>query len=1038
MKFTNGFGRFGLFLACLLGSLLASQAMAVEWSANSHKLLKGDYNGDGVGDFYLATRPLPMVLPLNGITPLIVLRSQHDVVLIGDLHGGYTAVAPPDANILKQVAWVEADYSILTADFNGDGINDLLLRPDVSGRDGLLLTRNSAGIPSVAQVLNSLQLGVELSKDGGYQLQWIDVNADGKADLLLTKVGVGNQALLAAANGFAPAKSIATPVDDQPLVANAWGIAEGGGQVSLDGRYTYNLPLEIPVGINALQPNLTVSYQMYGQDGYMGQGWGLSGLHSIHRCAATIAQDQYNGAPSGSGADKLCLDGQRLQLVSGAQFEPGSTYRAEQDSFAKITLMGSSGNLYFEMRERNGWISTLGKTVASRLIPLDSTQPMAWQLDSISDRFDNQLTVTYSKTGGVLLPVEINYGGNRVEFTYRARVNGPVQLALGGELKLDKLLERVATYAPGGKQLREYRLGYAYSQNSGQPRISYAQSCGVTARGALECLAANTFTYGAQPNNLADAGLLAASKPPSGALLSVEASIDWNGDGINDLLTVNFDAIYVALGSSKGLGSNLKIAAPPVNSAFLTATPVDVDADGKHEVLYLSAAKGTPQQLTWAYINESGVTKTVTSWSVANISSALTNFAGSLTSTTNVFMTAAKAVAFDFSHDGYSDLLLPVNGEWRLYQNKPGSAGTFSDSGRMSGVTVSATDAPWFAPFSLEGDGKWQLLTTQIKSGVQYFSLLPLARQGNVSAAQKIDLSIPVNQAVVLDVNGDGLQDFAVPNAAKQLVLYLNKGGPVGASNFKSVVTNMASTGIFSGVGIRRDNEDYIPKPIDYDGDGRQDLLYINTATQRYEVLRSTGGGFEAAGVNAPVSMGPESYNASKKGCADYPARRAKMVATIATAPVQLKALYQAILTNNDVVCEYIPAGPLTASTDSLIGDWNGDGQEDLLLAAKNNSQIVWRFYQQSRMHAEWLTQVTDSLGNLTQVAVKPLSDSSVYQGGQCDAISHAELAWAALRRQQSEAKRWCGRAERNSLRIPRRAHQSVGPRFSRLCPGHK
>jgi len=508
MKLTNGFGCVRFFLACLLNSLLVSHALAVEWSTNSHKVLKGDYNGDGVGDFYLAARPLPIVLPLNGIASLIVPRSQHDVVLLSGSHGSYTVVAPPDAATLRRVTWIEAGFSMLAGDFNGDGIDDLLLRPDAPGQDGLLLTRNSTGVPSVAQVLNSLQLGIELSKAGNHQLQWVDVNGDGKADLLMTKAGVSNQVLLAGVSGFSTAQ-VQEPeavISDQPLTASAGGLTEGSTDVSLDGTLTYSYPLTLPAGVNGLKPNLSIQYANNQADGYLGTSWSLVGISAVSRCAASVAQDGFSGVPDGSSADKLCLDGQRLQLVSGVQLQPGSVYHTEQQSFVRVTVKGSGSDIHFEAQLKDGTTQMLGETLASRVVPIGSDKVQAWQLSSMRDAFNNKVEFTYKTQAGTLLPERISYAGAQIDFVYRDRSQTKSGYAFGGELRLEQLLQKITTSAPGGGAQREYVLGYEIS-NTTAPRISFLQHCATATSGqAKQCLEANKFTYGVENIGLDDKG----------------------------------------------------------------------------------------------------------------------------------------------------------------------------------------------------------------------------------------------------------------------------------------------------------------------------------------------------------------------------------------------------------------------------------------------------------------------------------------------------------------------------------------------------
>ncbi|MDF5980932.1 hypothetical protein P4056_02970 [Pseudomonas aeruginosa] len=52
----------------------------------------------------------------------------------------------------------------------------------------------------------------------------------------------------------------------------------------------------------------------------LGEGWSLAGLSSIERCPASIAQDGQNRQVGLLESDRLCLDGMRLQLLSGEYF----------------------------------------------------------------------------------------------------------------------------------------------------------------------------------------------------------------------------------------------------------------------------------------------------------------------------------------------------------------------------------------------------------------------------------------------------------------------------------------------------------------------------------------------------------------------------------------------------------------------------------------------------------------------------------------------------------------------------------------------
>ena len=1009
------------FAALIFCGAYAASAQAIEWHAGSHAVLQGDYNSDGITDYYLAARPQPLVLPLNGLGVQVIPRTQHSFVLQSAAGGKYTVLRPLDMARVAQVAWMPAPYSTLVGDYNGDGLSDLLLRPGVSGQDGLLLTQNAAGTPQLAQILNSLQLGIELSTVGGFQLLWKDVNGDGKADLLMTKAGVSNQVLLAGVSGFsaAQAQAAGTVVSDQPLTANASGIAEGAAEVSLDGSLTYSYPLTLPAGVNGLKPNLSIQYANNQADGYLGASWSLGGISAVTRCAASVAQDGFSGVPDGSNADQLCLDGQRLQLVSGTQLQPGSVYHTEQQSFTRVTIKGSGSSIYFEAQLKDGTTQVLGETLASRVVPVGSGKVQAWQLSSLRDAFNNKVDFTYKASAGTLLPARISYAGAQIDFVYRDRSPSKSGYALGGELRLEQLLQRITVSAPGGGAQQEYVLGYQIS-NIAAPRISFLQRCATAAGQARQCLEASKVTYTAESTGLKDQGKSNVVKSFKSIWLGDELALDWNGDGINDLLSADWESLNLSLGSKAGLGPSSQVLSGGQGPAgnwdgrfFLSVNAVDANGDGRSEILVLQA-DGLPDKrykLSWRLLDSSGGNYLIVAWESADLFGSDSSYNGTL-NFQGPRLSAAKPAVLDFSHDGRADLVLPVNNQWRLFESRPSLPAKYLDTSRMTGIAVNRNDVPWFSAFNLQADGTWQLLTTTVKSERQYYAVVNIPRSGALSSAVKQDLNIPVSKSVQLDMNGDGHPDFVVPETDGRVYAYVNKGGAASKNNFLKVELNFPID-VFADDALRTSNEDYIPRPIDYDGDGRQDLLLIEKAKNKYVVLRSRGQSFEKIALEVPILVAQEYLgvtgmlpsNSATLNCTEWKtSRRAELLAYPVTE--QEKVLLTAFLGGIDAECRYIPAGPLTRPEHSLVGDFNGDGQDDLLLVDQkaDKSGYVWRAYMQLRKRPELLSSITDSLGNQTQVSYGSITDPALYQGGAT--VAFPEMNWRGPRDLVSSLKR--------------------------------
>src|SRR5262249_19540341 len=77
------------------------------------------------------------------------------------------------------------------------------------------------------------------------------------------------------------------------LAANAEYFAAVKGELSVtpSGAAVYTVPIVTPPGIGGMAPNLSLVYNSQAGDGIAGQGWGLTGLSIIHRCAKTVVQD---------------------------------------------------------------------------------------------------------------------------------------------------------------------------------------------------------------------------------------------------------------------------------------------------------------------------------------------------------------------------------------------------------------------------------------------------------------------------------------------------------------------------------------------------------------------------------------------------------------------------------------------------------------------------------------------------------------------------------------------------------------------------
>ncbi len=155
----------GLLAATLLGLATAAHADTA-WSTQDYELHPGDFNGDGLTDMlYVARDPTH----LSGIA-------------LSD-GSGFNTPLQSWGNAYLGIPWSDGLYTILVADFNGDGKDDLFLQRDTPGDHYLLLTEEG-GVGAISETLPNDAAGLDWSAKA-HRLVAGDFNGDGHADLFL-------------------------------------------------------------------------------------------------------------------------------------------------------------------------------------------------------------------------------------------------------------------------------------------------------------------------------------------------------------------------------------------------------------------------------------------------------------------------------------------------------------------------------------------------------------------------------------------------------------------------------------------------------------------------------------------------------------------------------------------------------------------------------------------------------------------------------------------------------------------------------------
>ena len=120
-----------------------------------------------------------------------------------------------------------------------------------------------------------------------------------------------------------------------PTDSGVVGAIGGTVDVGMMGAAVYTIPIELPEGINGMQPSLAITYNSQAGNGLLGWGWDLAGLSCIERTGQTRYHDGAVGAVTLNDAtDRFMLDGKRLIAV--ANYTDSVEYKTEQDEMSKV------------------------------------------------------------------------------------------------------------------------------------------------------------------------------------------------------------------------------------------------------------------------------------------------------------------------------------------------------------------------------------------------------------------------------------------------------------------------------------------------------------------------------------------------------------------------------------------------------------------------------------------------------------------------------------------------------------------------------
>ncbi len=557
------------------------------------------------------------------------------------------------------------------------------------------------------------------------------------------------------------------------------------------GAATQSIPIVVPPGRNGIGPNLTLTYNSYQKNGWIGVGWRLE-MGAIQR--STKHGLKYDGDDYVAS-----LNGNTSELVRigtsdyyKAKIE-GAFTQYQYDETAKV----------WTVTTKDGTVYTYGGTAASR--QSDPTDPnnriSKWCLSRVEDPNGNYMAITYDKSYGdnEIYLERIEYTGNgsllpvyRVEFLLGSRSDTPERYDSHFQVKTTRRLSEINIYGPPDDEsielIRSYELAYNASPNTERSLLASVQQVGKEGNS----LPPVTFTY-----------------QQGGKLFFYDTYTFPNTVAYTD--------------------TPEKVYAADVNGDKKTDMLLGPDSSGNFKVLlntvYAGGTNGFNEQ-QWStgysgYDSEPGKVQIL-----------------------DITGDGLADVVLGPDDDGYFHYFRSTGSSFTY-------GGCLNQSTPLPGTFYPYPD--FMRPMDINGDGKMDLVCGPIEMGdlnhhSTYFVLLTTENLGVIQfdiTQHYVDDGDQVgiyekHQVRSMDVNGDGYSDLLLGPSDSGIFEVWESDG-VSSFNVNTGYGSTLNFGAYNGNAGRF-------KPADVNGDGLQDIVYILGGGD-LGVILNTGESFEDDGT---------------------------------------------------------------------------------------------------------------------------------------------------------------------------------------------
>ncbi|MCL2649391.1 MAG: FG-GAP-like repeat-containing protein [Candidatus Azobacteroides sp.] len=427
------------------------------------------------------------------------------------------------------------------------------------------------------------------------------------------------------------------------------GNLSGTFDVSPTGAATYSVPIEVPPGIQGMQPNISLVYNSQSGNGIAGMCWNIGGLSMISRVPKDYYFDDERSGIIWDKTSPFALDGQRLIVVNNNWGTDSIEYRTESgNDIIRGYIIGRFGPVYFKVYTKDGRILEYGKanefdyydenlygfSYALCPVRLKSQGGMStddfslgWLLNKVTDTNNNYIQYNYTNTvwkKSVNVSGDVYYmGDNRistieygngntkvasVHFQYKSKTTSYIQYIDTIETKNQSILDYIEIKGLNNELQDTYQLAYTtQDQNDFLTQITRTNSSGESIQPLKFNWAPMSYpheytdiVFDTIPNILTTSFDVAENFIPY-------SYGDIDGDGLTDILVrfslkkgtpKNYWAVYRNTGNGFFQYMYHFEWDKDNENSFLF---LDIDLDGKDE-LYVSRVKQEGSSY-WFYMN---------------------------------------------------------------------------------------------------------------------------------------------------------------------------------------------------------------------------------------------------------------------------------------------------------------------------------------------------------------------------------------------------------------------------------------------------